>query len=117
MAQVRVRRPEKLAGIVCRGVMTLALAPKETKNPARLIRSSSTFANRALAKRIIEDSHDKIFITYGARHLSVCLISETTRPTWKVATVKWMRTIEAPKRSLEGKLSTVHDSDRATTTQ
>lgn len=101
---------KKLAGIVCRGIMTLAFAPKENEKPGQFDPLIIDFRNRALAKRIIEDSHDKIFITYGARHLpGVLKLLKQQDPNWKVATVKWMRTIEAPKRSLEGKL-TVHDS-------
>jgi hypothetical protein len=54
----------------------------------------------------MEDPHDKIFITYGARHLSGVLdLLKQQDPNWKVATVKWMRTIEAPKRRIEGKLA------------
>jgi hypothetical protein len=102
---------KKLAGIVCRGIMTLAFAPKENEEPGQFDPLIIDFRNRALAKRIIEDPHDKIFITYGARHLpGVLELLKQQDPNWKVATVKWMRTIEAPKRSLEGKL-TVHDSD------
>lgn len=98
---------KKLAGIVCRGIMTLAQAPKENEEPGEFDPIIIDYRNRALAKRIIEDPHDKIFITYGARHLSGVLENLQQRdPNWKVATVKWMRTIEAPKKSFEGKLTT-----------
>jgi hypothetical protein len=97
---------KKLAGIVCRGIMTLANAPKEDEEPGKFDPIIVDFRNRALAKRIIEDPHDKIFVTYGARHLAgVFDLLKQQDPKWKVATVKWMRTIEAPKRSLEGKLA------------
>jgi hypothetical protein len=97
---------KKLAGIVCRGIMTLAHAPKENEEPGKFDPIIVDYRNRALAKRIIEDPHDKIFITYGARHLPGALdLLKQQDPKWKVATVKWMRTIEAPKRSLEGKLA------------
>ncbi len=101
---------KKLAGIVCRGIMTLAQAPKENEESGKFDPIILDYRNRALAKRIMEDPHDKIFITYGARHLSgVIELLKQQDPNWKVATVKWMRTIEAPKRSLEGKLE-VRDS-------
>jgi len=97
---------KKLAGIVCRGLMTLAQAPKENEEPGKFDPIIVDYRNRALAKRIIEDPHDKIFITYGARHLAgVFDLLKQQDPNWKVATVKWMRTIEAPKRSIEGKLA------------
>lgn len=102
---------KKLAGIVCRGILTLALAPKEDKLPGKFDPIILDFRNHALANRIIEEPHDKIFITYGANHLTGLLdLLKQQDPDWKVATVKWMRTIEAPKRSLEGKLAT-HDSN------
>jgi hypothetical protein len=102
---------KKLAGIVCRGMMTLALAPKEDKEPGKFDPIILDFRNRALAERIVEDPNDKIFVTYGANHLSGVLdLLKQQDANWKVATVKWMRTIEAPKRSLGSKLA-VHDSN------
>jgi hypothetical protein len=56
------------------------------------------------AQRIVDDPHDKIFITYGANHLpGVFELLRQQDPNWKVVSVKWFRTIEAPKR-LDGKL-------------
>lgn len=96
----------KLAGIVCRGIMTLALAPKKNEDSGKFDAIIVDFRNRALAKRIIDDRHDNIFITYGARHLSGVLdYLKQQDPNWKIATVKWMRTIEVPKRHLEGTLA------------
>ena len=95
---------KRLAGIVCRGIMTLTLSPLE-KKPGKFDPIILDFRNRALAKRIIEDTHDKIFITYGANHLpGVFDLLKQQDPGWKIATVKWMRAIEVPKRRLEGKL-------------
>ena len=96
---------KRLAGIVCRGVMTLTLTPQK-KRPGKFDPIIIDFRNRALAKRIIEDPHDKIFITYGANHLpGVFELLKQQDPKWTVATVKWMRAIEVPRRRLEGKLA------------
>lgn len=97
---------QKLAGVVCRGVMTLGLAPKDAKQHGPFDPLIIDFRNRALAQRIIDDPHDKIFITYGANHLSgVFALLKQSDPQWQVATVKWMRTIEAPKRPFERELT------------
>lgn len=97
---------KKLAGVVCRGIITLAYAPKENKKPGKFDPLILDFRNRALAKRIIDDPHDKIFITYGANHFSgVFDLLKQQDPDWSIATVKWMRTIEMPKKKHEGKLA------------
>lgn len=96
---------KKLAGVVCRGYMTLALTSEGTKTPGNFAPIILDFRNRALARRIIGDPRDKIFIIYGSQHLSgVFDLLKQQDPKWTVATVKWMRTIEVPKRHLEGKL-------------
>jgi hypothetical protein len=97
---------KKLAGVVCRGLMTLALGQKEGKTPGSFDPIVLDFRNRALAQRIIDDPHDKIFITYGANHLTgVIELLKQQDPNWTVATVKWMRTIEMPKKNHEGELA------------
>jgi len=94
----------KLSGIACRGWMTLSYGPKENEEPGKFEPIILDFRNRVLATRIIEDPHDRIFITYGSKHLTgVVELLQAQDPTWKVVSVKWLRTIEAPKR-LDGKL-------------
>lgn len=96
---------KKLSGVICRGIMTLAYAPKEIKKSGKFDPLILDYRNRALVKQIIEDPHDKIFITYGANHFSgVFDLLMQQDSGWSVATVKWMRTIEMPKREHEGKL-------------
>jgi len=95
-----------LVGVVCRGSMTLALTANEEKEPGPFEPVILDFRNRALVKRIVEDAHDKIFITYGSRHLPGALdLLVKQDPAWNVASLKWIRTIEVPKRQLEGKLA------------
>ena len=96
---------KKLAGVVCRGIMTLEFAPKEAKEPGKFDPIVLDLRNRALAERITGAGQDKIFITYGARHLSgVFDLLKQQDPNWRVATVKWIRTIEVPKKHFEGML-------------
>jgi hypothetical protein len=97
---------KELAGIVCRGVATVAFSPRPGSEPALLDPVVLDFRNRALVQRIVTDTHDKIYITYGAAHLPG-VISELQRidPTWKVESLKWMRAISAPEH-LQGVLGT-----------
>lgn len=95
---------KSLGGIVCRGLWTMLLRDTGGKEPGRMDAVILDFRNRALARRITEDGHDRIFITYGAAHLPG-LLAELRRidPRWSVGSVKWLRTIEAPQH-LEGQL-------------
>ena len=61
------------------------------------------FRNRNLAMQLLADSRPKIYVTYGAAHLPGVMELMKREPDWKVASVKWMRTIAAPEH-LEGKL-------------
>jgi len=101
---------KKLAGIICRGILTIGLTPKDEASPGKFDPIILDFRNRALAKRIIDDPHDKIFITYGARHLSgVFDLLKQQDPDWRIVTVKWMRTIELPKKNFEGNIEITGD--------
>jgi hypothetical protein len=93
-----------LAGVVCRGFMTMIRGTPENKIPGPLDPVIVDFRNRALAKRIVDDTHDKIYITYGAAHLpGVIALLKKWDPNWQVVSAKWMRTIEALKH-LDGNL-------------
>ena len=97
---------KKLAGVVCRGLMTLSLGQKDEKNVSPFDPIILDFRNRALVKRILEDEHNKIFITYGANHLSgVFKLLDEKDPRWRIASVKWMRAIEMPKKEYGGRLA------------
>ncbi len=92
----------KLAGVVCRWMMNGVKARNEEPKP--LDKVILDFRNRALVDRIMADSHDKIYITYGAHHLDgVIPLLKERDPRWQVESVSWIRPIEAP-RHLEGKL-------------
>ena len=92
-----------LGGVACRGLFTLNQATAAT-TPGRMEPVILDFRNRALAQRIMQSPDDRIFITYGAAHLSG-LVAELRKldPKWAVGSVKWLRTIEAPEH-IEGQL-------------
>lgn len=93
-----------LGGIACRGLWTMLLQTSGEKAPGPMDPVVLDFRNRALAQRVAQDTHDKIFITYGTAHLPG-LLAELRKidPRWTVGSVKWLRTIEAPQH-LEGQL-------------
>jgi len=97
------RSQRMLGGVACRGLFTLA-QPTGDEPPGHMEPVILDFRNRALAQRIMASADDKIFITYGAAHLPG-LVAELRRidPRWRVGSVKWLRTIEAPEH-LEGRL-------------
>jgi hypothetical protein len=92
----------KLAGVVCRWMMN---GVKEAHDkPGPLDKVIVDFRNRALVDQIMADSHDKIYITYGAHHLEgVIPLLKQRDPKWQVESVSWIRPIEAP-RHLEAEL-------------
>lgn len=92
----------KLAGYACRAFMTYALGQKSA--PVPMDRVILDFRNKALADRIAADSHDAIYITYGAGHLPGLLRDlKALDPAWAIQSVKWQRVI-APPEDLEGQL-------------
>jgi hypothetical protein len=94
---------KRLAGVACRGVLSLALGgdlhQQKPLDPVIL-----DFRNRALAARIVDDSHDKIYITYGAAHIPGVIDDlQQLNPLWRIASVKWSRALAAPEH-LDGEL-------------
>jgi hypothetical protein len=90
---------KEIAGIVCRGVMSLlhgggiTTAGTGTALDPLII----DFRNRALADRILASSDDRIFVTYGAGHLpGVIDLLQDADPAWEVESVKWVRAIAPP---------------------
>ena len=100
------KRQRELAGLVARGVLTLTFPGEQTEEPGRFDPLILDFRNRVLAQRILNDTHNHIFITYGSKHLpGVVDMLRQKDPAWAVASVKWMRTIEIPAKHLEGRLA------------
>lgn len=92
----------ELVGTVCRGFMTYQIGRKDdgsALNPIIL-----DFRNQKLADRIVADSHDKIYMTYGAAHLPGPLSDlQKVDPAWEIKSLKWMRVISTPEE-LQGQL-------------
>ena len=89
-----------LADIVCRGVMTVVMRRAMNDSSDPLTPVVLEFRNRELVRRIVEESRDKIYVTYGAAHVpGVIALLQQRDAGWKVQSVKWMRPIEAPERS------------------
>jgi len=88
---------KKLSGYVCRYMMSrVATAGGE---PSQMEKVILDFRNRKLVERIVGDPHDKIYITYGAKHLKgVIDLLRQADPRWQLASVTWIRPIEAPRR-------------------
>lgn len=88
-----------IAGILCRGFMTLSLsrsAAAQSHDP--LDRVLLDFRNRQLAARLLAEPQRHIYLTYGAMHLAgLFALLRKSDPKWHVASVKWMRTIDAPE--------------------
>lgn len=87
-----------IAGTVCRGVMTRGLNPAaEGGPPVALDRVILDFRNRELVKRLQAEPSPGVFLMYGAHHLpGVLALLRADDPRWRVASLKWARTIEAP---------------------
>ena len=90
---------KRIAGIACRGFMTrmlnndLAGGDTDALNPVVV-----DFRNRELAKRALTDTHQKIYITYGAGHLPG-FIAELRKadPAWRVVSQRWVAAIAEPQ--------------------
>lgn len=97
---------QALGGVACRGLFTLT-QPTGNEPPGHFEPVILDYRNRALAQRITQSADGRIFITYGAAHLPG-LVAELRKvdPRWRVGSVKWLRTIEAPEH-LEGRLQGV----------
>ncbi|MGB3337828.1 MAG: hypothetical protein WBA73_11675 [Devosia sp.] len=92
----------RLAGTVCRGFLTSTLSGATP--PDEMDKVILEFRNQALADRIVNDTHQMIYITYGANHLPGLLtLLQADNPAWAIQSLKWMRTIAAPEE-LDGKL-------------
>lgn len=92
----------KIAGYGCRGFMTWALGRAAEPDPLDAV--ILDFRNKSLADRIVADTNQSIYITYGAGHLPGLLNDlKAVDPAWEIKSVKWQRVITAPEE-LDGKL-------------
>jgi hypothetical protein len=91
-----------LAGTLCRGIMTFVMR-KSSEGGGDMDPVVLDFRNRHLARQLLTDPREKIYVTYGAAHLPGVMALLQREPGWKVESVKWMRTIAAPEH-LEGRL-------------
>jgi hypothetical protein len=90
---------KEIAGIVCRGVMSLLHGGGATADGTgtALDPVILDFRNRALAERILGTTDEKIFVTYGAGHLpGVIDLLKEADPAGEVESVKWVRAIAPP---------------------
>ena len=93
-----------MLGVLCRGVFALALGDGAEKSSRPLDRVVLDFRNRKLVERILADSSDRIYITYGAAHLpGVVALLQEADAGWHVKSIKWMRGLAAPEK-LEGSM-------------
>jgi hypothetical protein len=88
---------KRLAGIVCRGVLGMAVSGAlggETDPASRIILD---FRNGVLARFVTESPADKIYITYGAAHFPGFLAELQKRdPSFAIRTVKGVRPMTLP---------------------
>ncbi len=99
----------QIAGILCRGVFSVALQPAdkgegkvEGLGEGRATYSMSPvildYRNRALVERIVNSDAQKIYVTYGAEHIPGLLTLLEGQPQpWKVLSAKWSRALSAPR--------------------
>jgi hypothetical protein len=88
---------KKLAGIVCRGVLGMAVsgALGEENDPAN--RVIVDFRNKTLARFVAESPADQIYITYGAAHFPGFFAELKKRdPKFAIRSVKGVRPMTLP---------------------
>jgi hypothetical protein len=89
---------KQLAGLVCRGMFSMLLDPRNERPAAQIDRVLLDFRNVKLVERILAEPNPRIYITYGTAHLKgVLALLQQNDPRWKVASVKWVRGIGTPE--------------------
>jgi hypothetical protein len=91
----------EIGATLCRGYMTFA-----TRRPAKdqLDKLILDYRNRVLAKALLAEPRRRIYVTYGAEHLSgVLALLRRSDAKWQVQSMKWSRTIDR-QETLAGKL-------------
>jgi uncharacterized protein YbaP (TraB family) len=57
------------------------------------------YRNRVLASALLAEPRGRIYVTYGAEHLSgVIALLKKADPRWRLVSVKWTRTIDSPEK-------------------
>lgn len=105
MGKAAAATPEQrnILGILCRGVVNLALA--DSPGSGALEPVVLDFRNRNLAGLIARHPAEKIYITYGAAHLpGVIALLRAQDPAWRVVSTKWQRAVGTPEH-LSGTLA------------
>ena len=88
---------KRLVGILCRGFMGLSMAGVIGKKDATFEKVILDFRNRALARFVAESPADKIYITYGAAHMSGFLKAlQALDPAIMVQSLRWVRPMLLP---------------------
>ncbi|TVV71033.1 hypothetical protein FOY91_17720 [Sphingomonas solaris] len=88
----------EIGGVLCRGFMTLVMrkdasADSEDQSEKLIL----DYRNRVLARALLDDPRPRIYVTYGAKHLpGVLRLLQRNDPRWRIASVKWLRTIDRP---------------------
>lgn len=103
------RRRGLVAGIVCRGILSRVL--DRSAEPGVRSRIILDFRNRHLVERILSHPNPKVYVVFGAAHVSgvINLLRERDR-SWQVASIKWVRVLTVP-RHLEGLVESVVSAD------
>lgn len=109
-----------LAGVLCRGILSGSGFGGDSKaKPDPLDRVILDYRNRELTAQLLAEPRHHIYVTYGSAHLpGVLALLRKSDPKWRVASLKWMRTIDAPEsyeRTLPGVsdlISTPKGADR-----
>lgn len=89
----------ELAGVVCRGIMTMVMTrandPQAHDDLDPLILD---YRSRVLAERLLAERRPHSYVTYGAKHIAGTFqVMKAADPRWRVASVKWVRTIDTPQ--------------------
>lgn len=78
--------------------MTMSMNQDKKDKKDEMDKLVLNYRNEALANSIMQQPNSKIFITYGNAHLpGTYQILKEKDPNWKIASVKWIRTIDTPK--------------------
>ncbi|KQM97950.1 hypothetical protein ASE85_12920 [Sphingobium sp. Leaf26] len=95
----------KIAGILCRGFMTYGMRRGGIgKSEDQMNKLILDYRNHVLAAALLAEPRQRIYVTYGAEHLSgVLALMRNTNPRWRIVSVTWTRTIDSPEQ-LVGKL-------------
>lgn len=86
---------KKLMGFACRGFFSWSFS--QAQKPSHMDKLILDYRNAFVARSIVEDKADKIWITYGAHH-ATGIVDQLKKldPNWRVVSIKWSRTIANP---------------------